>query len=198
MPSPGVMLGSVFGVDRAGVLWSGTQGDAGPVERPVVDQSRDAGRTWRDARLPGFVGSLFATNTVLAPPAFFGPTGIVAMSHATTTVEALTIYRSVDAGRTWRRASTLLDPNGGGLGFAALDATHWLFATRSGMRRTTDGGKTWSDFAPKGLPATLVTSLQFSDAHHGIALVSGGAYMTPDDLYLTADGGSTWTAAPTR
>ena len=83
--SPGVMLGSVFSTSSAGVLWAGTQGDAGPVPRPVLDVSRDAGRTWTDARLPGLVGSLLATNTVLAPPAFFGATGIVAVDHEPTT-----------------------------------------------------------------------------------------------------------------
>ena len=194
--SPGVTLGSVFSASGVGVLWSGTQGDAGPVERPVLDVSRDAGRTWTDARLPGLVGSLFATNTVLAPPAFFGSVGIVAVEYEPTDGQALAIYRSVDSGHVWRRAATVAEPNGASA-FVAMDATHWLIATGDGLRRTADGGRTWSSFTPKGLPGSLITWLQFSDPRHGAALVSGGAHTTPADLFVTIDGGATWTATPT-
>lgn len=113
--TPGFYLGSVFSVSGPDVLWSGTQGDAGPVERPVLDVSRDGGRTWADARLPGLVGSQYAANTVLAPPAWFGATGV-----------------------------------------------------------------------------------ELSDAGHGVALVATGAFTTPSDLFVTVDGGTTWTAASTN
>jgi photosystem II stability/assembly factor-like uncharacterized protein len=189
-------LGSVFSASGGRVLWSGTQGDAGPVERPVLDVSRDAGRTWRDARLPGLVGSLYATNTVLAPPAFFGRTGIVAVGHESITEQAVTIYRSVDGGGTWRRASNLVVPTGA-WAFAARDATHWLVVTGKGLRRTADGGRTWSSHAPKGLPPGPATLLQFSDPEHGVAFISVAGYAAPGDLYLTTDGGETWTRAAT-
>lgn len=194
MPSSGDVLGSVFSASDIGVLWSGTQGDAGPVGRPVLDVSRDGGRTWTDARLPGLVGSLFATNTVLGPPAFFGSVGVVAVQHPVADSQKLTIYRSSDGGRAWTRAANVPDPNGASA-FAAVDATHWLVATSAGLLRTADGGHAWSAFTPKGLPRSPITWLEFSDRHHGAALVSTG-HMTPADLYVTVDGGTTWTAAP--
>ena len=193
--TPGSNLGSVFSASGPGVLWSGTQGDAGPVERPVLDVSRDGGRTWTDARLPGLVGSLFATNTVLAPPAFFGATGIVAVASEPAAGAELTIYRSTDSGRTWARASSM--PNSSGPGaFAALDARQWLVASGSGWLRTADAGRTWSPFTAKGLPGAGIGWLQFSDAIDGAALVETGEFTTPADLFVTADGGATWTAAP--
>lgn len=195
--TPGFYLGSVFSASGPAVLWSGTQGDAGPVERPVLDVSRDGGHTWTDARLPGLVGSRFATNTVLAPPAWFGATGVVAVSHELPSGQELTIYRSIDHGRTWKRVSSLSNPSGGSA-FAAVDATHWLFATGSGWRSTADGGRTWATFTPTGLPRAGITSIQFSDADHGIALVATGAFTVPGDLFVTVDGGTTWTAAPTN
>lgn len=195
MPSRGLILGSVFSVS-AGVLWSGTQGDAGPVGRPVLDVSRDAGGTWTDARLPGLVGSLFATNTVLAPPVFFGSVGIVAVEHPVADSQKLTIYRSADKGYAWTRAANVHDPNDASA-FAAIDPTHWILATGDGLLRTVDGGRAWSTFTPKGLPRSPITWLEFSDAHHGAALVSAGR-TTPADLYVTVDGGATWSAAPTK
>lgn len=195
--TPGFYLGSAFSVSGPAVVWSGTQGDAGPVERPVLDVSRDGGRTWTDAKLPGLVGSLYATNTVLAPPAWFGATGVVVVSHEPTSGQELTIYRSIDHGRTWKRAASLPNPSGRSA-FAAVDATHWLLATGSGWRRTADGGRTWSSFTPKGLPRTGLTSIQFSDADHGVALVATGAFTVPGDLFVTVDGGTTWTTAPTN
>lgn len=195
--TPGFYLGSVFSVSGPDVLWSGTQGDAGPVERPVLDVSRDGGRTWADARLPGLVGSQYATNTVLAPPAWFGATGVVAVSHEPTSGQELTIYRSTDHGRTWKRASSSPNPSGGSA-FAAVDATHWLVATGTGWHRTADSGRTWASFTPKGLPRAGHSSVELSDADHGVALVATGAFTTPSDLFVTVDGGTTWTAASTN
>jgi hypothetical protein len=48
-------------------LWSGNQDDAGPVARPILDVSRDGGRTWSDARLPGLIGDVFVNDTLVGP-----------------------------------------------------------------------------------------------------------------------------------
>lgn len=199
MGTPGFNLGSVFSVSGPAVLWSGTQGDAGPVERPVLDVSRDGGRTWTDARLPGLVGSLFATNTVLAPPAFFGATGIVAVDSEPVAGEELTVYRSLDGGRTWARASSMPNPNGASAfsAFAALDARHWLFVAGNGLLRTGDGGRTWSRLIPEGLPPEGITWLHFADPEHGVALESPGAFTRPANLFVTADGGASWRVVAT-
>ena len=51
-------LGSIFSASDTTTLWAGNEGDAGPVGRPILDVSRDGGRTWADARLPGLIGDL--------------------------------------------------------------------------------------------------------------------------------------------
>ena len=72
-------LGSVFGASDAQTVWAGNQGDAGPVSRPILDVSRDGGRTWADARLPGLVGDIYVNDTLVAPPMITGATGAVAV-----------------------------------------------------------------------------------------------------------------------
>ena len=72
-------LGSIFGVTSSQTLWSGNQGDAGPVGRPILDVSRDGGRTWSDARLPGLIGDIYVNDTLVAPPVITGLNGAVAV-----------------------------------------------------------------------------------------------------------------------
>jgi photosystem II stability/assembly factor-like uncharacterized protein len=191
--SLGTNLGSVFSVSDGPALWAGTQSDAGPVERPVLDVSRDGGKTWVDARLPSLVGSLSATNRVLAPPAFFGSVGIVAVEQSVGGVEAATIYRSDDGGGTWVAASPAT-PNVVGA-FAAADADHWLGSAAGVLSKSNDGGKTWLSGPLTNRATGSIVWLGFADSLHGATLVSGGPSETPAALFITSDGGETWQPA---
>ena len=96
----GVDCGSVFGATDAQTVWAGNQGDAGPVSRPILDVSRDGGRTWADARLPGLVGDIYVNDTLVAPPMITGATGAVAVL-AETSVDppAFLIFHTTDGGQ---------------------------------------------------------------------------------------------------
>jgi photosystem II stability/assembly factor-like uncharacterized protein len=196
-PSAGY-LGSVFGLGPGGSLWAGTQGDAGPVARPVLDVSRDDGTTWRDTRLPGLVGSLFATNTVLGPPAFFGSDGVVAVAVEEEAGIATRIFGTSDGGRTWTAAQPAPTVTNGSPAFAAISSRTWI-ATGTAtdtLVRTDDGGRTWQTIVAAGLHGGPVSWLGFRDPTHGAAIIWLGDSPVSNGLVVTSDGGHTWVRAP--
>jgi photosystem II stability/assembly factor-like uncharacterized protein len=188
-------LGSVFGASDATTLWAGNEGDAGPVGRAILDVSRDGGRTWVDAALPGLVGDMFVNDTLVGPPVFAGSDGAVAMIAGSTDNPAdARFYRTSDAGRTWSLAARMPIGESGSAGVAVIDPEHYLVIDpMSGLRQvTSDGGTTWQQSASKGLSAAL--HVRFWDPLHGAAVVltgHGGAHNT--GLLRTGDGGQTWT-----
>ncbi len=187
-------LGSMFGLGPDGSLWAGTQGDAGPVERPVLDVSRDGGRTWADARLPGLEGSHFATNTVLGPPTFFGESGVVAVMIEGGAGYRLDVFTTTDGGLQWTETPGHVDPTNGSQAFAPISARSWSTAGPGAdlLEVTADGGATWQPRPATGLRGQPLFWLGFVDADHGVAIVALGDSPAPDGLVVTADGGRTW------
>lgn len=197
-PSTGQYLGSLFGLGPGGSLWAGTEGDAGPVERPVLDVSRDGGKTWSDARLPGLEGSLFATNTVLGPPTFFGTDGVVAVTTEGENGISLRTFVTSDGGRTWTRAAPAVAVVDGSPAFAAISSRTWI-ATGTApdtLVSTDDGGRTWRTITATGLRGGPVSWLGFSDPTHGAAILWLGNGPVSTGLVVTSDGGRTWVRAP--
>ena len=201
VPTSGTLhgyLGSVFGLGPGDSLWAGTQGDAGPVERPVLDVSRDGGTTWHDARLPGLVGSLFANNTVLGPPAFFGSDGVVAVAVDAEGGTVTRIFVTSDGGRTWTAAEQAATITNGSTGFAAISSRSWIAtgASSDTIVTTDDGGRTWQTMAATGLRGGPVFWLGFSDPTHGAAVIWLGDSPVSHGLVVTSDGSHTWVRAP--
>jgi photosystem II stability/assembly factor-like uncharacterized protein len=190
-------LGAVFGLGPNGTLWAGTQGDAGPVGRPVLDVSRDGGRTWADARLPGLVGSIFATNTVLVPPAFFGSDGVVAVSTPGTDGQVTQFYASADGGGSWKLVAGPHPSDNGSLAVSILDPRHWVTAGSGpdSLQMTDDAGQTWQTIAASGLHGEPPQFLDFTDSLHGAAFLPLGDTPAPYGLVVTSDGGLTWIPA---
>ena len=187
-------LGSMFGLGPDGSLWAGTQGDAGPVERPVLDVSRDGGRTWVDARLPGLEGSLFATNTVLGPPTFFGTSGVVAVMVETESGYRLDVFTTADTGRHWTATPSHVGATNGSQAFAPISARSWITAGPGAdlLEVTADGGATWQARPAVGLRGQPLEWLGFVDADHGAAIVALGDSPAPNGLVVSSDGGQTW------
>jgi hypothetical protein len=197
-------LGSVFGASDATTLWAGNEGDAGPVSRPILDVSRDGGRTWTDARLPGLVGDIYVNDTLVASPVFSGNGGAVAVfAGSTDNPPDVRFYRTTDGGRTWSLAArTDLNQNGS-VGVAVIDPTHFVVIDSGPGQVTTtnDGGATWQRSESSGVGATL--RLRFWNALDGLAVVEQSNGPSPAaGLWRTTDGGKTWapvsitTAAP--
>jgi photosystem II stability/assembly factor-like uncharacterized protein len=106
------------------------------------------------------------------------------------------LYRTVDAGRTWRLVAASSPGAIAGVGTLPASGIVTLFTSASRHRlwialdtgpllASIDGGRTWTR---QGFPASgAVNQLTFTDAGHGWALVS------PDEtLYRTSDGGGHW------
>lgn len=187
-------LGSVFGASDATTLWAGNERDAGPVARPILDVSRDGGRTWTDARLPGLVGDIFVNDTLIVPPVFAGSDGAVAVGAASTdNPPDIRFYRTSDGGQTWRLAArTPVNQNGSG-GVAVIDPDHFtLIDTQAGLLQTTsDGGTTWQRSASAGLGPTM--QVQFWDPVNGAAIIQLTNGPAPAvGIVRTSDGGRTW------
>jgi hypothetical protein len=188
-------LGSVFAASDAKTLWAGNEGDAGPVGRPILDVSRDGGRTWTDARLPGVVGDIFVNDTLVAPPVFHGNDGAVAvLAGSSDNPPDARFYRTTDGGRTWLLAARR-DADQGAASVAVIDPTHFIIIDPSGLQTTGDGGATWQRSASSGLESA--THVHFWSRLSGVAIVqirNGDAPAA--GAYRTADGGATWTPIP--
>ncbi|MFI5042488.1 MAG: WD40/YVTN/BNR-like repeat-containing protein, partial [Acidimicrobiales bacterium] len=187
-------LGSIFSARDSTTLWAGNEGDAGPVARPILDVSRDGGRTWGDAGLPGLVGDIFVNDNPVAPPVFSGQDGAVAVIAASTdTSPMVRFYRSSDGGRTWVLAAQVHIGESGSTGVAVVDPLHYVVIdSHTGqLKATSDGGVTWQPAASSGLGAAL--RLRFWDPGDGAAVVQMTNGQAPAaGLLRTTDGGRTW------
>ena len=187
-------LGSVFGASDATTLWAGNEGDAGPVGRAVLDVSRDGGRTWVDAALPGLVGDIFVNDTLVAPPTFAGSDGAVAViAESTVSPADVRFYRTSDSGLTWSLAARMPIGDSGSAGSVVIDPLQYLVIDPlAGLRQVTgDGGRTWQQSGSTGLGSAL--HLRFWDPLHGSAVVLTGNGAARIALLRTSDGGQTWT-----
>jgi hypothetical protein len=186
-------LGSVFGATDAETVWAGNEGDAGPVARPILDVSRDGGRTWADAGLPGLVGDVFVNDTAAGVPVFSGQDGAFAVIAASTdTPTDVRFYRTADGGRTWELAATSPLDSDGTVAAAVMDATHFVVVgPGAGLEQVSDdGGQSWRVSPTDGLDTAV--GLRFWDAAAGIALVPSPGASGPDTIATTSDGGESW------
>lgn len=187
-------LGSIFTASDGTTLWAGNEGDAGPVGRPILDVSRDGGRTWADARLPGLIGDIFVNDSPVGPPVFAGQDGAVAVIAASTdTSPMVRFYRSSDSGRTWALAAQVHIGESASTGVAVVDPLHYVVIdSHTGqLQATSDGGATWQPAASRGLGAAL--RLRFWDPGNGAAVVQMTNGQAPAaGLLHTTDGGRTW------
>lgn len=94
---------------------------------------------------------------------------------------------------SWRDVS----PAGAGAlqfrGLAAVSSSvAWLAGTRGTVLRTVDGGRSWADVSPPGLPEDIqFRDVEALDARSAVALTIGEG--TDSRIYRTVDGGRTWT-----
>jgi hypothetical protein len=188
-------LGSIFSASDAATLWAGNEGDAGPVARPILDVSRDGGRTWADARLPGLVGDIFVNDNPVAPPVFSGQNGAVAVIAASTDNSPMVrFYRSSDGGRAWVLAAQVHIGESGSTGVAVVDPLRYVVIDSHTGRflATSDGGVTWQQSASSGLSAAL--RVRFWDVRNGAAVVqTTNGPASASGLFRTTDAGQSWT-----
>ena len=193
-------LGSLITATDGQTLWAAAEGEAGPVNHPILDVSRDGGLTWSRVALPGVVDRWGGTNNVpLGPPTFLdASTGYFSLLAADDVgLSPTLVFGTNDGGRTWSRLSRLPAILAGPIAF--VDARHWLAVEQglpSVIRVTDDGGATWSDLPAAGLSAGGLEWLSMLDGQRGVGvlLIEGNSDM-PAVLMLASDGGKTWTPA---
>ena len=150
-------------------------------QKPDTFITTDSGRTWQEH------SSLYGAPRV----ASFTP------ADRWTRTENGTIAWSADQGRTWTEvASAGLTGQIEQIQF--VDAKLGWALAGSQLYATADGGRTWRTIGPGKAPGPLPTApplvapevetSHLIDAQHGIASLTGSP-----DLYITADGGTTWT-----
>lgn len=174
-------------------MWAGSQGDAGPVSRPILDVSWDGGDTWTDARLPGLAGDIAAPDYLLAAPVFFGDDGVVAATIEGQDAVTTRIFTTADGGRTWTRSVSTLEASDG-MAFTPLSRTDWYLESSGGLMITRDAGQTWHAAGPP-LEVGQIEWLSFEDPNRGFAIVDVRGDPYTNRLYATRDGGSSWAPA---
>ena len=120
------------------------------------------------------------------------------------------VYRSDDAGKTWRRmgleksehiARVIIDPRNSDVVYVAAQGPLWADGGDRGLYKTTDGGKTWASLItvsertgvtdvvmdPRN-PDVLIAAT-WQRRRHFYTLINGGPESA---MYRSADAGKTW------
>jgi photosystem II stability/assembly factor-like uncharacterized protein len=120
------------------------------------------------------------------------------------------VYKSVDAGKTWKNVGLptsehigkiLVDPRDSNVVFVASQGPLWKAGGERGLFKTTDGGRTWKAvlevsentgindvvFDPRN-PDVLIAS-SYQRRRHVWTLINGGPESA---LYKSRDGGTSW------
>jgi photosystem II stability/assembly factor-like uncharacterized protein len=126
-----------------------------------------------------------------APPAATAPTATATATAGT----AFPALASPQAFRqpSWRDVSPAAARDRQFRGLAAVSSrVAWLAGTAGTVLRTVDGGRSWADVSPRGLPAGIqFRDVEALDARRAVALTIGTG--TDSRIYRTVDGGATWT-----
>ena len=96
------------------------------------------------------------------------------------------VYGTTDGGATWSRLLAAGNWFPAAVSFASPDAG-WVVGTGGLIRRTTDGGQTWTTLNGEPAHVRPLADVAFADAQTGCAVGVRGT------VVQTADGGSTWT-----
>jgi photosystem II stability/assembly factor-like uncharacterized protein len=195
----------VFLDSRRGVLLTG--GVTGPefrTEPPSVLTTADGGAHWTKVHLPLAPPGIDSTNQggALAVPTHGGDLALVLRgvgsgrdAAGAATVTPAYVYTSPDGGLHWLGPRALPEDRRSlaDTHLTVLDDTHWWLAVGTDVFFSSDRGRHWSPAGALPSPAQI-SDLGFSTATDGWARAANIAGNGPNTLFLTSDGGRTWSA----
>lgn len=208
---------TVFGTSDGGRNWteenaSSPVGDVEAVSGPVLwgsdaryrstlFESIDGGKQWNEVRVGNVPEGLTpAVSIVFGLPVSLGPGRLVipVQETAPSSTTSVTIYETVDAGKSWSAVSNPLTYSGslspldsGGSDIfdplSTVSDQQWFVATNNGVYETTNQGVNWqkvsyltsNDVSPGlGGPVGIV-GVAFASAHDGDVIVENSACTAP-------------------
>ena len=204
-PARGGRVTTVTGVDQEPLtFYFGSTGGG-------VWKTTDAGATWRDISAQAFasasIGALDVANS--DPNIIYVGTGSEAIRSNVSIGKG--IYKSTDAGKTWRFSglrdagqigSINIHPTDPNIVFAAVVGNPFAHTTTRGIYRTKDGGATWENvlFLSDSTGAVDIElkpdnpNVIYASMWHGQrrpwTIISGGG---EDGVFKSIDGGDHWT-----
>ena len=112
---------------------------------------------------------------------------------ACTSGQQTTIYGSA-SGATWQRVGAVTTP--GAAGSVSSDSTgHVVLATTEGLYYSVNGGRKWLAASVAGAPGGGFSYVGMTNSSQGVALPADA---TLGEIFVTSDGGRTWTASPVK
>ena len=171
----------------------------------TIYSTTDAGTTWSKIGT-GFLSDYFNSYFTLAPFVIH-PTDAQTLFYASSNLKKS--YKSTDGGINWTQLDTTVI-NGltvalsnQSIIYGVIDIKSGYYPTTSVLRKSTDGGTTWSTLS-SGLPAPptssylyfTATDIAVSPTDPNVVLL-GGVYRTSSTdslrIYRSTDGGGSWT-----
>lgn len=157
-------------------------------------QTTDGGKTWSAVNLPG--GAQQA-----GLPVFSGHNGLVwAIQASSASNPTPVLFSTTDGGASWKAQQIPLGSDSVATNYDVFSGTGAVVGGMSGnVYSTSDGGATWNTVQPGSdaktlLASNVMTSVSFSSSQVGWALMGPkGTALQSQTLYLTTDGGQSWT-----
>lgn len=195
------------------IIAYGDSGDETPKGVVRLSLSSDAGKSWREAKLP-LPKNYRDCLVVPSSPVFFGardgllPVDLFRQDDTSRTFEAALFYRTRDGGNTWTATQPAATNNAvpARCSWNIISPDCIVLRNEEMLQITRDGSRTWKSIQPNidlGKEGSLrdVAQMSFVDARHGWMVISARLGASHDDhylLYQTSDGGRKWRELPLK